>query len=176
MILEEEVFKVGFLAKPHGLDGYINFHFEYDILETNDCPYLILLLDGIFVPFFIEEYRIRGESALIKLLDVDNSDTALRYQGKSVYFPLEYYNEVMSTSDDTKSIWHQYLNFDVYHNPNQYLGKLTAIDEQTINILLEISTSENESMIVPGVEEWIVKLDKENKKIYMNLPEGLLDS
>ena len=54
---EEEVYKIGLFNKPHGIHGELQFTFTDDIFDRVDCDYLICLLDGIFVPFFIEEYR-----------------------------------------------------------------------------------------------------------------------
>ena len=49
----------------------MQFTFTDDIFDRVDCDYLICLLDGIFVPFFIEEYRFRSDStALVKLEEI----------------------------------------------------------------------------------------------------------
>ena len=57
MIKKDEVFKIGIFNKPHGVKGEISFTFTDDIFDRVECEYLVCLLDGIFVPFFIEEYR-----------------------------------------------------------------------------------------------------------------------
>ena len=57
MIKKEEVYKIGLFNKPHGIHGELQFTFTDDIFDRVDCDYLICLLDGIFVPFFIEEHR-----------------------------------------------------------------------------------------------------------------------
>ena len=68
MIKKEEVYKIGLFNKPHGIHGELQFTFTDDIFDRVDCDYLVCLLDGIFVPFFIEEYRFRSDStALVKL-------------------------------------------------------------------------------------------------------------
>lgn len=51
MIRKEEVFKIGTINKPHGVKGEVSFTFTDDIFDRVDCDYLILLLDGILVPF-----------------------------------------------------------------------------------------------------------------------------
>ena len=57
MIRKEEVYKIGIFNKPHGIHGELSFTFTDDIFDRVEAEYLICLLDGIFVPFFIEEYR-----------------------------------------------------------------------------------------------------------------------
>lgn len=68
MIKREEVYKIGIFNKPHGIHGELQFTFTDDIFDRVEAEYIICLLDGIFVPFFIEEYRFRSDStALMKL-------------------------------------------------------------------------------------------------------------
>lgn len=68
MIKREEVYKIGIFNKPHGIHGELQFTFTDDIFYRVEAEYIICLLDGIFVPFFIEEYRFRSDStALMKL-------------------------------------------------------------------------------------------------------------
>ena len=54
MIKAEEVYKIGKLGKPHGLKGEINFLFDDDVFDRTDADYLVLEVDGILVPFFME--------------------------------------------------------------------------------------------------------------------------
>ena len=61
MIRKEEVYKIGIFNKPHGIHGELSFTFTDDIFDRVEAEYLICLLDGIFVPFFIEEYRFRSK-------------------------------------------------------------------------------------------------------------------
>lgn len=62
MIRKEEVYKIGIFNKPHGIHGELSFTFTDDIFDRVEAEYLICLLDGIFVPFFIEEYRFRSDT------------------------------------------------------------------------------------------------------------------
>lgn len=88
MIREEDVYRIGRLGKPHGVKGEVSFHFADDIFDRADCDYIVLRMDGIMVPFFIEEYRFRsGETALVKFCDIDNQERAAELTGCEVFFP-----------------------------------------------------------------------------------------
>lgn len=68
MIKKDEILRQVSSIKPHGVKGEVSFTFTDDIFDRVDCEYLVCLLDGIFVPFFIEEYRFRSDTtALVKL-------------------------------------------------------------------------------------------------------------
>ena len=53
------------------------------------------------------------------------------------------------------------------------LGEITDIDESTINTLFVIE-SDGEEILVPAQEEFILGIDRENREIFFNLPEGLV--
>ena len=77
MIRQEEVYRIGRLGKAHGVKGEVSLQFDDDIFDRADCDYLVLDVDGILVPFFIEEYRFRSDTvALVKFEDVDNQHRA----------------------------------------------------------------------------------------------------
>ena len=94
MIKKEEVYKIGLFNKPHGIPGELQFTFTDDIFDRVDCDYLVCLLDGIFVPFFMEEYRFRSDStALVKLEGVDTAERARMFTNVEVYFPMKHAEE-----------------------------------------------------------------------------------
>ena len=77
MIKREDVFKIGRLGKPYGIRGEISFQFDDDIFDRVESEYLILDMDGILVPFFIEEYRFRKSSvAALKFQHIDSQERA----------------------------------------------------------------------------------------------------
>ena len=80
MIKKEDVYKIGVLNKPHGVKGEVAFTFTDDVFDRVDCDYLICLMDGILVPFFIEEFRFKSDSvALGKFEDIDTAEQARRF-------------------------------------------------------------------------------------------------
>ena len=100
MIKKEEVYKIGLFNKPHGIHGELQFTFTDDIFDRVDCDYLICLLDGIFVPFFIEEYRFRSDStALVKLEGVDSAERARMFTNIEVYFPVKHTPKKLKTAN-----------------------------------------------------------------------------
>ena len=88
MIKKEDVYKIGRIGKAHGVKGEVSFLFDDDVFDRADADYLVLELDGILVPFFMEEYRFRSDStALVKFEDIDTQDRARELTNCDVYFP-----------------------------------------------------------------------------------------
>lgn len=171
MIKEEEVYKIGMFNKPHGIHGELSFTFTDDIFDRVDTNYLVCLFDGIYVPFFIEEYRFRSDStALVKLEGINTSDKARKFTNTDVYFPVKYAEN--DTVEDTSS-WNFFKGFHVTDVHAGNLGTITDIDDSTQNVLFVVDYQGKE-LLIPAQEEFIVEMDNMHRTIAVNLPEGLL--
>lgn len=170
MIRKEEVYKIGIFNKPHGIHGEISFTFTDDIFDRVEADYLICMLDGILVPFFLEEYRFRSDtSALVKLEGVDSAESARMFTNIEVYFPAIH---AESTGPDEQS-WDFFVGFlikDIHHGN---LGEVTEVDTTTINTLFVVDYN-GEELLIPAQEDFIIEIDQEHKVITVELPEGLL--
>ena len=165
------MFKIGVINKPHGVKGEVSFTFTDDIFDRVDCDYLILLMDGILVPFFIEEYRFRSDNvALVKFEDIDTAEQARRFTNVEVYFPKKYMDE----QEDVTS-WNFFIGFRVEDVRHGYLGEITHVDDSTLNVLFAIE-KDGEELLLPAHEEFIIDLDRERKVMKVDVPDGLIES
>ena len=168
MIRQEEVYKIGQLGKPHGVKGEITFTFTTDVWDRVEADYLVLLVDGIFVPFFLEEYRFRGEhSALLKFDGLDTVETIQELIGVEVYFPFSLTPE----DDEADYTWAYFEGFHVYDEKAGDLGAIVRVDESTENVLFELESGQ----LLPAVEAFITEIDHDGRIVRMHLPEGLLE-
>ena len=167
MINKDEVYKIGRLGKAHGINGEVSMQVDDDIFDRTDAEYLILELDGIMVPFFMEEYRFKtDETALIKFEGIDTMERARELTGAAVYFPTP-----SSSSQDGEVTYAMLVGFTVIDfNNNKKIGKIAYIDEQTINTMFELT----DGTLIPASEELIEDVDIDGKTVTINIPEGLL--
>lgn len=166
MIKEEDVYKIGRLGKPHGVKGEVSFHFADDIFDRTDCEYLVLRLDGIMVPFFMEEYRFRSdETALVKFCDINTQERAAELTGCDVFFPRD-----IAESDDESPSWAAITGYEIIDSASgKTVGRIATVDDSTINTLFELE----DGRLIPAADELIEKVDIKEKKIVMTVPEGL---
>ena len=169
MIKEDEVYKIGRIGKPHGISGEVTLRFSDDVFDRVDADYLVLMVDGILVPFFIEEYRFRSdEVALVKFEDIDTKDRASELTGCDVFFP----RHLADAGDDVLT-WSQIVGYDIVDVLSyKTIGRIEAVDETTINTLLELS----DGTLIPAADEFIEDIDHEERKLMMRLPAGLVNS
>ena len=168
MIKEEEVYKIGRLGKTHGVRGEISFLFDDDVFDRTDSDYLILRVDGILVPFFIEEYRFKSDAnAIVKFDGIDTQERARELTGCDVYFPRS-----LAEGDDGDISWSILVGFDILEaQSGKAVGRIAAIDDATMNILFELE----DGRLVPASEDLITAIDQEARTITMHIPEGLLE-
>lgn len=171
MIRKEEVYKIGVLTKPHGVKGEIAFSFTDDVFDRVDCDYLICMMDGILVPFFIEEYRFKSDNvALVKFEGFDTAEQVRRFTNVEVYFPLH----LAKDESDGEYSWNYFVGFSVEDVNHGFLGTIEHIDDSTMNVLFVIKHDDDE-ILVPAHEEFIVELDHDKRSMLLDLPEGLLN-
>ena len=168
MIKQEEVYKIGRLGKSHGVRGEVSFLFDDDVFDRIDADYLILDIDGILVPFFIEEYRFRSDTtALMKFEGIDTQERARELTGCDVYFPRN-----LAASDDDSISWSAIVGFDIIDaSTEKSIGRIASIDDSTLNILFCLE----DGHLIPASEDLITQIDQQARTITMHLPAGLLD-
>ena len=168
MIKKEDVYKIGRIGKAHGVKGEVSFNFDDDVFDRVDAEYLILEVDGILVPFFMEEYRFRSDStALVKFEDIDTQDRARELTNCDVYFPRD-----MADEDEEELTYSFLVGFDIIDDQSgKNIGTIASIDDNTMNILFELE----DGTLIPASEELITDIDKDNKTITIALPEGILE-
>lgn len=168
MIKREEVYKIGRLGKAHGIRGEVSFLFDNDVFDRVDADYLILDIDGILVPFFLEEYRFKSDAnALVKFDGIDTLERAKELTGCEVFFPRE-----MSDEDDEHISWAEIVGYELVDSETGTIaGTIASVDDSTMNTLFELE----DGRLIPASEELIQKIDTKKHQIEIKLPEGILE-
>ena len=172
MIRRDEVYKIGKLGKPHGVKGEITFAITDDVFDRVDAEYLVLDIDGILVPFYMEEYRFKNdENVLVKFEDIDTQEQARNYTGCEVSFPRH-----LSDSDEENLSWAEIIGFHLVDVvTGKTVGTIDNVDDSTLNLLFEVTTPDGKDVLIPASNDLIEEVSAEKKEIRMAVPEGLLE-
>ena len=167
----KDVYRIGRIGKPHGVKGEMNFMFTDDVFDRTDSDYLIIEVEGLLVPFFIEEYRFRSdETALLKLCDIDTQEQARQFTNCEVFFER---SKADTPADELT--WAQIVGFQIVdENNGKVVGKIVAVDDSTENILFEIETTKGHQTLIPAHDSLIRNIDTQSQTITMTIPDGLL--
>jgi 16S rRNA processing protein RimM len=124
---------------------------------------------GEMLPWFIQGVRPKGpEDLYVKLEGIDTKEAARRLVQKEVWLPEA---EVSQFADKSAPI--SLVGFHLIQGAED-LGEILEVIEQPHQVLCRIDLEGKEALI-PIHEETLQKVDKKNRKVYVELPDGLLD-
>jgi 16S rRNA processing protein RimM len=169
---EKDIVHVGRTQKPYGIRGEIIILFSRVEYAEADSEYYFLMIDGIPVPFFVEELSYTTDvSARVKFEDVDDEKNASKYVNLDVCVLR---NTLSDDSPEALGDWHLFVGYDVVDRKGEMLGSIIDVDDSTINVLFIVRKDE-EDLLIPATEDFITDVDVDKKIIEMNLPDGLFD-
>ncbi|MBO4906945.1 MAG: 16S rRNA processing protein RimM [Bacteroidaceae bacterium] len=172
MVHEEDIYSIGYITRTHGVRGEVAFRFTNDVWDRVEADYLFCRIDGLPVPFFLEEWRFRSDdTALLKFEDIDNVDQAQQLIGCEVLFPL-----ALTPSDDNEIelTWPMLRGFKVINNEDQLLGTVDEVYDQTENVLIEVASPNDDSILIPAHEQFIERADHSSRTLYVHVPDELI--
>jgi 16S rRNA processing protein RimM len=168
---KEDCFYVGTIVGKYSFKG------EVLVKTDSDNPQIYTELESIFVelstglvPFFIEKCLLHKSSLLrIDFEESKDETTANSLLKKKLYLPLSF----LPPLEGTQFYFHEVIGFSVTEK-NNLLGTIQTIYDQGAQALFEIQTNQKK-VLIPIHDDFIVQIDRKNKSIEVQLPEGLLD-
>lgn len=124
---------------------------------------------GTQLPHFIIATKAKNhEEVYVKLEGIDTKEAAQLLTRKTVWLKKEDFEKHAAPAASISL-----LGFTVIEN-GKTLGEITGVIEQPHQVLCTIVINDRE-VFIPLHEDSLLKLDKKNKAVHVNLPEGLLD-
>ncbi len=177
MIDKSELQPIGIFHKTHALQGEINARIDIDQdFLSEGCP-LIVEIEGIAVPFYIESWRPKGSTTvLIKLENVNFEMASEELVNQPIYALKRDLSEFYDMDEDDLITGDNLIGMEVYDEFNNFIGNVKELDTSTINELLIVEINDSEEQIfLPFVDDLIIEISPEQNKIKVQIPEGLLD-
>lgn len=169
---KKDCFYLGKIVKKYSFKGEVLAK-----LDT-DQPELYENLDAVFVelrnnlvPFFIVSSQFhKSELLRIKFEDVESEQDADTLLKCDLYLPLE----LLPKLDGDKFYFHEVIGFNIQDKNFGQVGIIKGINDSTAQALFEIDRNGTE-ILIPMNDEFIKQVDKPNKTIHVETPEGLID-
>ncbi|WP_027880901.1 MULTISPECIES: ribosome maturation factor RimM [Mesoflavibacter] len=167
-----ECFYVGKIVKKYSFKGELLIKLDTDEPEQfENLESILINLRGNLVPFFIESSQLhKSELLRVKFEEVDTEDDADSLMKSELYLPLSFLPEL----EDDKFYYHEIIGFKVEDKNFGNVGIISGVNDSTAQALFEIDRNGTE-ILIPMNDEFISKVDKSNKTIFVETPEGLID-
>ena len=158
---KEDCFYLGKIAKKFSFKGEVLAY-----LDTDE-PQLYENLES----FFIESSSLHKNDFLrIRFEDMNTEEEADAILGNDLYLPLN----MLPKLTGNKFYFHEVIGFEVEDKRLGVVGKIQSINDSSAQPLFEVLNGDVE-ILIPMIDHFLVKIDRENKKVIMDLPEGLIE-
>lgn len=169
---KEDCFYLGKIAKKFSFKGEVLIYLDTDEPELYENMESVFVdFNKNLVPFFIENSNLHKNDFLrVQFEDVNNEEEADRIVGCEVYLPLT----MLPKLEGNKFYFHEVIGFEIEDQRLGVFGKIVSINDTSAQPLFEVING-NVEILVPMIDQFLVKIDRENKKVIMDLPEGLVE-
>jgi 16S rRNA processing protein RimM len=169
---KEDCFYLGKIAKKFSFKGEVLIYLDTDEPELyENMESVFVEFNNNLVPFFIENSSLHKNDFLrVQFEDVDNEEEADNIMGCDIYLPLS----MLPKLEGNKFYFHEVIGFEIEDKRLGVFGKIVSINDSTAQPLFEVING-NVEILVPMIDQFLVKIDRENKKVIMDLPEGLVE-
>lgn len=166
-----EYFKIGKLAATFGLEGQLILQHSLGkktSLKGLETIFIEEKKDS-FLPYFIKTSKIKNDDeTLISLEGIPSKEAARFLVKKEVWLSENDFKKFVASAAPIS-----FLGFTVV-NDKRELGEVIEVIEQPHQLLLVILIDGKE-VLIPVHEDSLEKVDKKNRKLYVALPDGLLE-
>ena len=169
---KEDCFYLGKIVRKHSFRGEVVIKLDTDEPELyQNLESVFVALGNNLVPFFIETISLqKGNQLRIRFEDVENEADADAIMGVEVYLPLKFLPKLTGN----KFYFHEIFGFDIEDVNYGYLGVIAGVNDSSAQPLFEVN-SNGTKIFIPMIDDFIRKVDRDNNKIIVETPEGLID-
>ena len=162
---------LGRIIKIIGYEGAVAVKLEK--IFTENIPQMesvFIEIEGKPVPFFISGLEYSGADILKLSFDgYDSDEKVSEFAGCRVFLTSAIYNDNLNESNENL------IGYRVFAQEDQLLGSISEVLTNNGQWLINVKSVNKKDILIPFHEDFIVRMDKRKKVIFMNIPEGLTD-
>ena len=163
--------KIGTIITKHGFNGSLILKISGKYSNNlSIVDFLFIEINKKHIPFKLDSIKtFKNKSYKIKFNEVNNDAYANQLISKSVFIKSNDYPYLKKETN----IYSAIINFSAFNNEAK-IGEIININENLPQPVFEINYK-SKIVMVPIHEDLIINIDKENKNIFLRIPDGLLD-
>lgn len=166
----EEYLEIGQIVNTYGIKGFVKVvPYTDDITRFEDLKTVFIENKGKLTEMTIEEVKYSKNLVLLKFKGIPTIEMAENL--KNCYLKINRKDAVKLPKDTYFIV--DLLGIEVYTIQGDFLGKLDDIFPTGSNDVYVIKNELGKQILLPAIASVIKKIDVENKKIIVDLIEGL---
>lgn len=168
---KEDCYLLGKITRRHGLAGNVILKLDTDQPELyTKLDSVFVEINGLLVPFFIAKTAWSKSDSLN--IAFKNSTEALVDQslGKNVYLPLS----TLPKLTGKQFYYHEIIGYSILDENGNDCGVIRSVNDQTAQTYF-VTNLDVKEVVIPMIKDWIIEVNREERFIKMQLPEGLID-
>lgn len=171
MVKIDDLYYLGKVLKTFGSEGELYIYLDVDEPKDYESTESVFVaINGKPIPFFIESITLKQKkNAIVRFVDVDK-EFAEVMTGASIYLPVGNLPKLKGK----KFYYHEIKGFTVSDKHKGIVGSVKEVLEYPGNPVMKTEYA-GKSILLPVNEKFILKIDRKNKVIFMDIPEGLID-
>ena len=163
-----EKIKIGKIVNTVGLKGEVKVYNYSDSIEIYETIESIYVEDRLTV---IENVRAQKNMVILKLEGADDRNAAEALRGKELYITDDDLPELPEGQYYVRDL----IGMSVAEEDGNLLGHVTDVLQNTAQDIFEVESENGKKLLIPKVEQFVLKIDAEKREITVRLIEGMLD-
>ncbi len=165
---QEDCFLIGTIFKLHGFKGKIKVYNNEDIIINLDClKYLFIKINGILIPFFIENAKTDiNNNFIVKIENINSEYQAKEFVNKEVFIRNE---------DNSLKNKENIIGFSEIDIEKGYLGKISNINKKTSQHIIYVRQKNQNEFCFPLHENFIKNIDNKKNILEVIISEEMIN-
>ena len=166
----DEYFNLGVISKVFSFKGEIVARFDVEVPNLFENLKSIFIEErGNLVPYFVEKVEPQLNNFVrIKFKGIDTQELAKKLLKCELYLP----DNLLPKLSEDEFYFHEIVGFTALDEEDKEVGEIVEVYDLPNNPVAEILIDGKEVLVPLNL---MIELDKKNQKIYIEIPDGLID-
>jgi len=162
---------IGEIIGTHGVKGTARFRSYAESLAVFEPgrPVIVRERGGLETSREINWVKHHRRTPLLSLKGINDRSQVADLLGAELFIP----KAALSPPEDGSFYWFDLIGIAVYTIDGAYLGRIESIMETGSNDVYVVQ-DEKKEVLIPALESVVVEIDLRQKRMQVDLPEGLI--
>ena len=167
-----DFYYLGKITKKFSFRGEVIIFLDTDSPEFYyNIQKIFVNLNNVLTPFDLSSVIPNKSNRIrVKINGINTENDTKKLINKEIYLPIE----SLPKTDENSFYYHEIIGYTVLDQDSKKVGNITGVNDQSPQHLFQINAS-GKKILIPINDNLIIKVDKKNKTMRVELPDGILD-